>query len=79
MQYPFIHTWRRDISQTVSREFVVRIASDRFPEVGIVSIYACSIADAIILSRAVCNALEERHNISKKRPLPEPIQEPLSL
>ena len=79
MQYPFIHTWSRDICQTVNREFVVRIASDRFPEVGTVSIYTSSISDAIILSRAVCNALEERHNISKKRPLPEPIQEPLSL
>jgi hypothetical protein len=79
MQYPFIHTWRRDISQTDDKEFVVRIKSDKFPDVGTVYVGVKTVGDAIILSRAICEALESRHHTSKKQPLPEAIQEPLSL
>jgi hypothetical protein len=79
MQYPFIHTWSRDISQTDRGEFILRIKSDRFPDVGTVTVYTQKIAEAIVISRAICNALEERHNTSKKRPLPEAIQDAFSL
>lgn len=77
MKYPPIHTWEREIDALWDGDYRVGISSGKFHSIGEVRFYCKDVAVAIVVSRAICNALEERFNRSDKPNLPEPIQEPL--